>query len=202
MSYTTRNVRKHNVACFVMAVVCMLSYLFLARPTLVIGESMEPTLKSGQFVVCMPRVINPFLKLQRGDVVLVHSEQRGAVLVKRMIGFPGDTVEICNNRVFVNGKAICEQYLGEPMVTPDVAPFILEEDQYYLLGDNRNVSADSRRYGTFSGFDIKAIVYVEQQAILLPVVIILIGGAILFGCVLPEWELPGSDPKEPTDDAA
>jgi signal peptidase I len=68
-------------------------------------------------------------------------------LIKRVIGLPGETITISENQVHVNGVALEEPYLAPDLVMPDEGPFEVGEDEVFLMGDNREFSFDSRRFG-------------------------------------------------------
>lgn len=125
---------------------------FLFEPIRVDGESMCDTLQDGEIMlVTKPEYL--FGDPQVGDVVVCHYPERGNTnFVKRVIGVPGDTITIENGVVYRNGEAVEEPYL-----TPsrnqgsyyDIAePFVLGDDEYFVCGDNRDNSHDSRNYYT------------------------------------------------------
>lgn len=128
---------------------------FLIRPTIVRGNSMDPTLEDNQFLLAYPVYLCEG-GIQHGDIVIAKLSPVKS-LVKRAVALPGDTLEIKNNRVILNGEVLEEPYLKESMICRDVPPMTLGEGEYYLLGDNRNISADSRIYGTFDVKNIKAV---------------------------------------------
>ena len=177
-----------NTLCVMIGLIFFFGIYFFVRPTCSFGPSMLPTIQEVHFLVSTPRAHNPLVKLQRGDVVLVHCEQTNALLTKRLIALPEDTMEIRNNQVYVNGTPLHEPYLYESMTTKDVAPFTLGEDMYYVLGDNRNISADSRYYGLFSGSDIYATVDLEHQGLYWLVLAVLLANMILWIAYLPDWD--------------
>ena len=135
------------------------------------GPSMEPTLKEGQHLLVNKLV---FLRFDVGDLLALlpfvtderpestyafQAPKRGDVIifrfprdpsrdfVKRVIGIPGDTVEIRRGEVFVNGVSLDEPYVVN-RDTSNKRPFEVDEDSYYVLGDNRRASLDSRDWGT------------------------------------------------------
>jgi signal peptidase I len=71
-------------------------------------------------------------------------------LIKRVIGLPGDTITIADNRVHIDGIALSEPYLADNVVMPNAGPFQVGEEEVFLMGDNRQFSFDSRRFGNIS----------------------------------------------------
>lgn len=119
----------------------------MISPVNVIGNSMDPTLISGQKKV-MNRTAYLFSEPEFGDVIVFKPADDLKVLyLKRVIGLPGDSVEIRNNDVYVNDVIIIEDYIKESMDSEDFKRYVLKEDEYFVLGDNRNNSRDSRYFG-------------------------------------------------------
>jgi len=75
-------------------------------------------------------------------------------LIKRVVGLPGETITIADNHVLIDGVAISEPYLPSGVVMPDDGPFVVGEDEVFVMGDNRNSSFDSRRFGNISEEDL------------------------------------------------
>ena len=193
----------HTCVCLAIAALCFLTVYFFVRPLVVRGESMLPTVRDGQFIAMLPIHSNPLLEAQRGDVVVVYHEASNRLLIKRLIAVPGDTLQIRNNRVYVNGAVLDESYIAEPMVTQDVPLFTLGKDMYYVLGDNRNISADSRLYGTFTKSDIYAVVDLEHQALHWTLIITFLAGMFIWAVVLPDWDAKEETlSMQPTGEAA
>ena len=112
------------------------------------GDSMNPTLQSGN-VVTVNRKLTP----EHGDIVIIEGEKKTAYLIKRVIAKEGDTVEIINGDVYINGKLLEEDYVkkqNSTFATGDSTKWTLGENEVFYLGDNRMFSKDSRddEYGT------------------------------------------------------
>jgi signal peptidase I len=82
---------------------------------------------------------------ERGDIIIFDSNYEDKLLVKRIIGLPGETIEIKDNQVLVDGVVIDESYVKED-IRGDFGPYSVPEDSYFMLGDNRNGSHDSRKW--------------------------------------------------------
>lgn len=129
--------------------------LFLVINTLtgryqVHGQSMEPSLHDGQYLLAS-KVTYWLHPPQRGDVVVLDppSEQSDVPYIKRVIGLPGDVVEAHDQRVWVNGVALNEPYISAP---PNYnGNWVVADEEYFVLGDNRNNSSDSHAWGILPG---------------------------------------------------
>ena len=120
------------------------------------GSSMIPSFPPGSCVYTAP-ISTP---LERCDVVLINDGDKEYAL-KRIIGLPGETVQMWRGYVFINRKMLREPYLPKHTYTyPDslteIACFKLAPDQYFVMGDNRECSVDSRRYGPLTRTQIKS----------------------------------------------
>lgn len=132
----------------VIVVVVVLIRTFIVTPGVVNGESMEDTLFNGDFVLV--NKIGLWFGIDRFDIVVVKLEND--TIIKRVIGLPGDTIKYASNVLYVNGEEVNTPIEFE--VTDDFT-MTAESDEYIVLGDNRNVSKDSRVIGPIKRKQIK-----------------------------------------------
>lgn len=115
--------------------------------TSVIGDSMEPVLYNGQEIL-MNRILYRISMPKRGDVVvfLPNGNQNSHFYVKRVVGLPGETVQIRDGNVYIDGLMLAEDDRFDKIVDPGIAQneLLLGSDEFFVLGDNRNSSEDSR----------------------------------------------------------
>ena len=126
-------------------VIALFINLFLAQATQVLGQSMEPTLHSSQRVV-IEKVSYRLHGPRRGDIVVIDSEDQSEMLIKRVVGLPGETVEVDNGRVSIDGQPLEEAWThteGGGDFGPETVPPL----HVFVLGDNRGASNDSRNFG-------------------------------------------------------
>ena len=141
------------VSAFVLGV--LVSQNTVSRVT-VSGHSMDYTLEDGQ-KLWVNRL--PWVSYERGDVVI--SRENGTPIVKRVIGVPGDRVQFVGDDLYVNGQLVQEPYVTDVNYNKGILKEVvtLGEDEYILLGDNRDVSNDSRYFGAVKGNSIKGKVF-------------------------------------------
>ena len=126
-------------------VIALLFNLFLAQGTYVYGQSMEPNLHAAQRLI-VEKVSYKLHTPERGDIVVIHVEGFDHPLIKRVIGLPGETVEIHDNRVVIDGELLEEPYLDDVRQS-NYGPTYVESSHVFVMGDNRPASNDSRYFG-------------------------------------------------------
>ena len=107
------------------------------------GNSMYPTLKDKQVVR-----ISKAKEINRFDIVIAKKTDN-YLIVKRVIGLPNEKIEYKNNHLYINDEPVTEDFIDLYTVKTEDFTYVLEEDEYFLLGDNREYSTDSREYGAF-----------------------------------------------------
>ncbi|WP_163538904.1 signal peptidase I [Gracilibacillus sp. YIM 98692] len=136
---------------------------FLITPSVVKGESMMPSLEDGDRII-----LSKVSKIERFDEIAFQAPDSRDNYVKRIIGVPGDSVKMDNDQLYINGKKVEEQYLEDTkrllpegdQLTNDftlvdiTGQEIVPEGKYFVLGDNRRVSKDSRSFGFIDEEDI------------------------------------------------
>ena len=115
------------------------------------NHSMEPNFYEGQFVL-VNKLAYRLGQPDRGDVVVFHNPSNtNEDYIKRIIGIPGDTVEVREQTVYINGQPMIEEFPHNPIQFGDyVPPTVVGEDQLFVMGDNRPNSSDSRVFGPIS----------------------------------------------------
>jgi len=137
------------------ALLAVMLRIFVIEPYIVPTSSMSPTLVIGDKVI-VNKIAYKFKDIQRGDVIALHSPFDEKYLVKRIIGIPHDEISFSEqNGIYINGEIFDEPYLPEDLYPSYENDYIIiGEEEYFVMGDNRNNSSDSRLFGTIKYSDI------------------------------------------------
>jgi len=147
-----------------LAILLAAFFVFVGVPLLVSGESMLPGLESGDLVLVEQVSYRSDRPIGRGDIVAARfpADPEKVRLIKRVVGLPGERIQLQGGQVYINDRLLIEAY-----TTPGDSPFdtdqstTLKEGQYFLLGDNRPGSSDSRLWGPVFRQDIQGKVSVQ-----------------------------------------
>lgn len=127
--------------------VVLLIYQFVGQQVEVNGSSMEPSLSDENRLI-LEKISYRFDTPERFDIVVFrpYDDEKNLFYIKRIIGLPGETIQISGNKIYINDELLEEDYGKEPMEDSGAAEdgITLQEDEYFVLGDNRNRSTDSR----------------------------------------------------------
>lgn len=119
---------------------------YVGQRTRVDGQSMETTLQNNDNLI-VDKISYRFRDPKRFEIIVFPYQYRdNTYYIKRIIGLPGETVQVIDGYVYIDGEQLDEHYGNELMESPGIAedPITLGEDEYFVLGDNRNHSSDSR----------------------------------------------------------
>ncbi|MEW6358251.1 MAG: signal peptidase I [Planctomycetota bacterium] len=152
---TKQSMKDWAKSIFVTLVVVLLVKAFLLEAYVVRGASMEPTLTDGERLL-LEKVSKRFGGFERGDIVVFrYPEDPRKLFIKRIIAAPGDTLRIAGDRVWLNGKEIQESYVPDDYKTFDLLPpTVIPKGHYFVMGDHRSDSYDSRRWGAVAEDEI------------------------------------------------
>lgn len=131
---------KELIPYIIIIIAIILIRAFIITPVRVDGNSMKNTFEDGDLLLLFK-----LGNVDRFDVVVLDEEYDDEIIIKRIIGLPGETVEIKNGKIYINEEEISDDYgYGE---TSDYEKTTLSADEYFILGDNRLISKDSRYFG-------------------------------------------------------
>ena len=146
----------------IIAILIILLITYIITPVIVKGSSMEPNFIDGQ-VLFLSKISYKSKEIERFDVVVVDTDND--LIIKRIIGLPGERVEYKDNKLYINDEEIEDNYMKNETIDFDLESVceirkdncttIIPDDKYLVLGDNREVSADSRVKGLINKDEIK-----------------------------------------------
>nr|WP_157087754.1 signal peptidase I [Oceanobacillus damuensis] len=130
-------------AIIVAILIALFLRTFIFATSIVEGESMDPTLEHGERVI-FNKLIYILDEPDRGDVVIIQRPAKN--YVKRVIGLPGETIELNGNDLIIDGEEYTQSFLSEDVMykTGNFGPIKIPEESYFVMGDNRLISKDSR----------------------------------------------------------
>lgn len=133
---------------------------FVAQPFIVRGASMEPTFLNNEYLI-VDQVTYRFEDPKRGDVIILrYPKDESVFFIKRVIGLPGETVEIIGKRVIIQRGSeeepllLDQSFIEEERMRDEFGVYTLKDDEYFVMGDNRSESSDSRSWGALPERDI------------------------------------------------
>ncbi len=141
---------------FIGVAVFVVVYLFIGQPLEITGTSMEPTLDNGEMIIA-EKMTSRLDKLERGDIIVFKQpENKNIFVIKRIVGLPGDTITLTKESVFVNGSELNEDYVKthQILVGSEEENIEVPLGSYFLMGDNRGNSTDSRKWGPIAQGDV------------------------------------------------
>lgn len=157
-----KNFIKEWLPYVIIMIVIVLLRSYIITPIIVKGASMEPNLKENE-VLFLSKISYKIHKVERFDIVVVETEND--LIIKRVIGLPGEKVEYKNNKLYINEKLIKDPYQKNKTndfeleeicnIGNDNCTTIIPDNKYLVLGDNREISSDSRTKGLFDIEDIE-----------------------------------------------
>lgn len=134
--------------------------IFIAQPFVVRGASMQPTFESGEYLI-VDQLSYRLHEPKRGDVIILrYPKDESVFFIKRIIGLPGETVELVGSSVIIepaNGGTpitLDESYIAPDHLQNEYSVYTLKDDEYFVMGDNRRESSDSRSWGVLPARDI------------------------------------------------
>ena len=138
---------KELIPYIIIIIVVVLIRTFIITPVKVDGDSMKETLNDNDILL-----LYKLGSIKRFDIVVLDEAYDNEKIIKRVIGMPGETVSIKNDKIYINGKIIDNSFAYG--TTSDVDKIELGEDEYFILGDNRLISKDSRYFGPVTNGEI------------------------------------------------
>lgn len=146
-------IKEWAIVIIIALAIAMPIRFFIAEPFVVSGASMDPTFGSGQFLI-VDRLTYRFNEPQRDDVVVFKNPNNTSIyFIKRIIGLPGETIEIKDGKIFITNPTatssvgLSETFIANSHISHDNMKITLGQNQFFVMGDNRADSFDSRSWG-------------------------------------------------------
>lgn len=149
-----RTVREFITLTFISAGIIVLVFWFVGQPLEISGGSMLPNIEDGEQII-VEKISIKNTPPKRGEVVIVrHPQNDNVFIIKRVVGLPGEKIKFTDGNVYINDEKLEEPYLANTIKTvgrtflQDDTEYMIPQSNYFVLGDNREDSADSRTWGT------------------------------------------------------
>lgn len=139
-----KKILKELVPYIVILVVVVLIRTFIVTPIIVDGDSMSPTLTDDEMML-----LNKLGSIERNDIVVINNEE--GYIIKRVIALPGESIECRDGVIYINDEKYDDNFASK---TDDFVKQFLNDDEYFVMGDNRLVSMDSRVFGAVTKEEI------------------------------------------------
>ena len=146
-------IKEISVYVIIILIIILLK-IYVISPIRVNGTSMDPTLENGDIMI-LNKIGYRITKIKRFDIVVI--KYKDELLIKRVIGLPGEKIKYVNNTLYVNGKKLDEEFdktYTYNFSLKEIGSTTVPDDSYFVLGDNREVSKDSRSIGFIDREDI------------------------------------------------
>lgn len=143
---------KEILPFILIVLIVILIRTYIITPAQVIGSSMEPTLYNKELIL-LNKINYKLSSIQRFDVVVIKTTEEKA-LIKRVIGLPGETVEYKDNKLYINGEYVPENITLKDETYDYILGSNIPNDKYFVMGDNRSITLDSRIIGLIDKEDI------------------------------------------------
>ncbi len=148
MNNLTKALKEWGISLLIALSLVVVIFLFVAQPVKVPTGSMEPTVMSNDLLI-MEKLSKYWRPYEFGDILIFYHDPDnvgGELYLKRLIGLPGDTIEVREGKLIRNGEQVEEPYLRDLIMNGEYGPVTVPEGHYFFMGDNRNLSLDSRRW--------------------------------------------------------
>lgn len=144
-----KSIIKEILSYVIIILIVLLVKMYIVSPIRVNGSSMYKTLHD-QDVMILNEFIYYFNDVERFDIVVIDEDDQ--YIIKRVYGLPGEKIKCVGGNIYINNKKIKDKYASSK--TEDFDEVVIGKNEYFVLGDNREVSLDSRMFGTYSKKDI------------------------------------------------
>jgi len=138
-----------NLPYIIIILIILIIRAFIATPIRVNGDSMDPTLQDGETMI-LNKLGMKTAGIKRWDIIVIKTDD--SYLIKRVIGLPGESIKYENGKLYIAGKEIKDNY--SLTKTEDFEETIVGKNEYFVMGDNRFISKDSRKIGTIDKSEI------------------------------------------------